>query len=64
MAAVAKKCYYANTSKIILFDFYCSTTPLMMTTRVMERAWTSPATSTSTTQSTNRGNNRIMHMSR
>ena len=22
MAAVAKKCYYSNTSKIILFDFY------------------------------------------
>ena len=24
MAAVAKKCYYSNTSKIILFDFYSS----------------------------------------
>ena len=25
MAAVAKKCYYSNTSKIILFDFYSRT---------------------------------------
>ena len=24
MAVVAKKCYYSNTSKIILFDFYSS----------------------------------------
>ena len=24
MAAVAKKCYYSNTSEIILFDFYFS----------------------------------------
>ena len=24
MAAVAKKCYYSNTSMIILFDFYSS----------------------------------------
>ena len=24
MAAVTKKCYYSNTSKIILFDFYSS----------------------------------------
>ena len=24
MAAVAEKCYYSNTSKIILFDFYSS----------------------------------------
>ena len=24
MAAEAKKCYYSNTSKIILFDFYSS----------------------------------------
>ena len=40
-----------------------STTPLMMTTQVMERTWTSPVTSTSTTKSTNQCNNKIMHMS-
>ena len=40
-----------------------STTPLMMTTRVLERAWTSPVSSTSTTKSTNQCYNKIMHMS-